>query len=538
MPDPAPTVAPAAATPERRDGGPLPPQGRARTRLAVAAVYLGTMMATIAISIVNVALPAIQSALGAELAQIQWVVGSYALCLSAFMLSAGPIGDRFGRKRVWLAGVGLFMAGSAISATASSLPFLIAGGAVQGLAGALVIPGALAILTQAFPDPQARARVIGGWSSFSAVSLVLGPMLGGLLVEHVGWPSIFLINLPVGLAAFLLGSLGIAESADPDLAGLDPAGQALSAVILGSLTYALIGAGPMGWGAGPVLAAFGLCGAGLAAFVLVERRAAHPALPIALFRNGEFALANLASFVLGFTAYSSLFLFSLFLQQIQGWSAAQTGWRLTPVFIAMALAATAFGRVAGRFGLRSMMLAGYLLIGVAMLAMTGFTPTTPYAAVAALFAQLGIGMGLAVPATGAAAMQAAPRERSGVASATMNALRQSGMTIGIALLGTVMAGRAVARLGERLAAAGVADAATAAAEAVQRHRMPAGLPLAPEAFTGLLRGASADGFAAAVAIAGLLALLAAAMLGLDQWRERHLSRPSPPQRPAREEFRA
>ena len=158
-----------------------------RRRVLVAAVYLGTFMATLAISIVTVALPTIQASLKTDLSGLQWVVGSYALCLSAFMLSSGPISDRYGRRRVWLIGVVLFSIGSAISAAASSLGILIAGSALQGVAGALVIPGALSILTQAFADPAQRAHVIGGWASFSAVSLVIGPMLGGILVDNVGW---------------------------------------------------------------------------------------------------------------------------------------------------------------------------------------------------------------------------------------------------------------------------------------------------------------------------------------------------------------
>ena len=490
------------------------PRRLASRRVAVAAVYLGTFMATLAISIITVALPALQLGLGTDLAGLQWVVGAYALSLSAFMLSAGPLGDRYGRKRAWLCGVALFMLGSAISAAASSLAQLIVGSAVQGVAGALVIPGALSILTQAFPDPTERAHVIGGWSSFSAVSLILGPMLGGLLVDHVGWPSIFLINLPVGAAAFVLGLAGIVESADPHHAALDPAGQTLSVLFLGALTYALIEAGAAGWNAPATIVGLVVALLAFILFVTVERRAVRPVLPVDLFRDGGFASINFASFVLGFTGYSSLFFFSLFLQQVQGWSASEAGWRMAPVFVAMAIVASQFGRLARRHGLPRLMIVGYALLGAAMLAMASFAPTTSYAVVAPLFALLGIGMGLAVPSTGAAVMAAAPRERTGTASATMNALRQGGMTIGIALLGTVMGSRAMTSMATRFAAANITGADSLAVLAVQKHELPPGLPLSPEVFHRLLADALSHGFSAAVAVAGLAGLLAAAILSL------------------------
>jgi MFS transporter, DHA2 family, methylenomycin A resistance protein len=485
-----------------------------RRRMAVAAVYLGTFMATLAISIVTVALPAIQAGLKTDIAGLQWVVGSYALCLSAFMLSAGPLGDRYGRKRAWLSGVALFVIGSATSAMASSLTTLIAGCALQGVAGALVIPGALSILTQAFPEPGERAHVIGGWSSFSGISLIVGPMLGGLLVDTFGWPSIFLINLPVGAGAFLLGAAAITESADPDHAALDPLGQILSIVLLGTLTYGLITAGRWGWQAGPVLAAFGIAALAAVAFVFVEMRIARPVLPIDLFRDRSYAVVNAASFALGFAGYTSLFLFSLFLQQAQGWSATQAGWRMGPVFAAMALVASQFGRLAGRCGPMRLMVLGYALLGLSMLAMVSFSPTTPYGVVALLFMLLGLGMGLAVPATGAAAMQAAPRERTGAASATMNALRQSGMTIGIALLGAVMGAGAIGHMSTSLEAARIADASTLATSAVRNHAAPPSLDMAPETFEALLHAAVAHGFTMAAAVAGLFGVAMALLLVL------------------------
>ncbi|MBB6485782.1 DHA2 family efflux MFS transporter permease subunit [Rhizobium lusitanum] len=489
-----------------------------RRSVAAAAVYLGTFMASLAISIVSVALPAIQSDLGIGLSGLQWVVGTYTLCLSAFMLSAGPLADRYGRKRIWLIGVALFTVGSAVCASAHSLETLIAGCALQGVAGALVIPGALSILTQAFPDPAERAHVIGGWSSFSAVSLILGPMLGGLLVDHAGWASIFLVNLPIGMVTISLGLLGIEESANPEHAALDPAGQFLSIAFLGSLTFALINAGNAGWYARETIFSLLTSSISLVLFIVVELRASRPVFPVDLFRQAPFASANFASLVLGFSGYTSLFLFSLFLQQGQGWTATDAGWRMAPVFAAMLFASSIFGKLSRRFGMNRLMIAGYIILGVSMLAMTSFTPTTPYWIVAPAFTLLGIALGVAVPATGAAAMGSAPRERTGAASATMNALRQGGMTIGIALLGTIMSTRATASLEGTLTGSGSEHAATLAAVAVQRHEMPVGLSIAPETFQSLLKEASTHGFASAAMVAGALGLVATLVLAVSAYR--------------------
>lgn len=483
-----------------------------RRSSAVAAVYLGTFMATLAISIVSVALPSIQADLKTDIAGLQWIVGSYALALASLMLSAGPLGDRYGRKRAWLSGVVLFSVGSAVCACASSLGMLIVGSVLQGVAGALVIPGALSILTQAYPDPVQRAHVIGGWSSFSAVSLILGPILGGLLVDNVGWPSIYLINVPLGVIATGLGLFGIEETSDPSHAAFDPPGQLLSIVFLGALTYALITAGHAGWTAAPVGVALIVAAIAFVIFILVEMRMARPVLPIDLFRFRTFASANFASFVLGFSGYTSLFLFSLFLQQGQGWSATEAGWRMGPVFVAMAVFSSLFGRLSARYGSHGLMLAGYLLIGASMLTMATFSPTTPYAAIALLFSLLGAGLGLAVPSTSAAAMAAAPRERTGSASATMNALRQAGMTIGIALLGTAMGARAISSMVATLAAAKITDATALAATAVRQHELPEGLSMTAEAFRAALARSFADGFSIAATIAGTLAIIVPVVL--------------------------
>lgn len=492
---------------------PNPAAADPRRRVAlVAAVFLGSFIATLDVSIVNVALPTLQRALSTDLAGLQWVIDIYALCLSAFMLSAGPLGDRYGRKRAWLAGVVVFTIGSAMCAAAGNLSTLLAGRAVQGIAGALMVPGALSLLAHAFPEPASRARVIGGWSSFTALSLILGPMLGGLLVDHAGWQSIFLINLPIGLVTVGLGLWGIRETSHPEHAALDPVGQVLSVVWLGALTYGLIAAGEYGWGSGRAATALVAAAVGLVLFVWVETRVARPLLPLALFGDARFAVTNFASFVLGFSSYASLFFFSLFLQQVQGWSASDTGWRLLPQFVATGLVASQFGRLARRWDVHTLMVVGYGLIGTSMLALTLFSADTPYGPLAILFVFLGAGSGLAVPATSTAVMASVPAQRSGMASATMNALRQAGMLIAIALLGTLMRMRATALLTDALDGAGLRDAGQAAMTAVSRHDLGALATLDPDTAHTLFVGALAGGFHAAMACAGLAGLLAAGLL--------------------------
>ena len=419
---------------------------RYRRAALVAAAYLGTFLASLDISIVNVALPTLQTALATDMAGLQWVINAYALCLSACMLSAGPLGDRHGHKRIWLLGVALFTAGSLLCALAASLPLLLAGRAVQGVAGALLIPGAMPILSHAFPDPRERAHVIGGWSAFSALALILGPVLGGMLLEATGWQSIFLINLPLGLLALLLGAWGIPERRYHGQAALDRTGQVLSIVWLGALTYGLIALGESGHGGGYAWLALAVALLAFAAFLAVEARAPRPLLPLRLFRDRTFALVNLASLVLGFACYSSLFFFSLYLQQIQGWAAGASGWRMLPQFAAMAIVSLCFGRLSRHVPLRRLMLGGYVLAGLVLLAAAALVPQTPYAIVAAVFLLLGAAMGLAVPATGLLAMASVDGGRAALASAILNALRQAGMTLGVAVLGSVMNVRAAALL--------------------------------------------------------------------------------------------
>lgn len=478
----------------------------------VLAAYLGTFLASLDISIVNVALPTLQQALNTDMAGLQWVINAYAIALSALMLSAGPLGDRYGHRRMWLLSVATFTLGSLLCACAGNLATLVAGRAVQGIAGALLIPAAMPILSHAFPDARQRARAIGGWSAFSALALVLGPLLGGVLVQRVGWPSIFLINLPLGLLALALGAWGIPERRHPQHAALDPAGQLLSVVALGTLSYGLIAIGAHGLLAPVTLLAMGVAAAGLILFGIVERRVARPLLPLDLFADRRFGMFNLASFVLGFTAYASLFFLSLFFQQAQGHNAALAGSQLAPQFLLMGAVSLLFGRLVAHLGLHAALVLGYALAGAALCAMATFEPATSHAYSSAVLVLLGIGMGLAVPATGMAVMASAPVERAGIASATMNALRQAGMSLGIALLGSLMGQRAVQQFAASAQAAGQRGLVAQARELILQ---PGSMHATPQMLTWY-RSAMASGFGWAMAVAGALALLAA--LGLYRQR--------------------
>ncbi|WEO95188.1 MFS transporter [Streptomyces sp. FXJ1.172] len=420
----------------------------------ITAVFLGTFMALLDMSVVNVALPAVQSHLHARITDIQWVVDGYTLCLSAFMLTGGALGDRFGRKKVFLAGLTLFTLSSVLCAAAPDTTTLVMGRLLQGTGASTVTPGALSLLAQGFPDQAKRARMIGLWGACSALAVVLGPLLGGALTDSVGWPAIFLINVPLGLIALTAGVKGIAESADPEHAAADPAGQILGIVWLAALTYAVNEAGRDGWTATRNLALFAVAAVAFLAFVAVERRAPRAMLPVPLFGNPRFVITNIASFMLGFGAYGTFYLLSLYLQQVQDTSAAMTGVKFLPYSAAIALGSTQAGKLTARFGPRGVMAAGYGLVSVGLLGLLTLTPTTGYGQAGVLFAVLGLGMGLGIAPTNAAAMAAVPRERSGAAASTVNATRQVGTALGIAVLGSLLNARAELSVSQSLAHSG------------------------------------------------------------------------------------
>lgn len=415
----------------------------------ISAVCLGTFMATLDISIVNVALPAMQQDLNADMSMLQWIIDAYALCLSALILSVGPISDRYGRKKIWLLGIGIFTLGSAICAYAETANILITGRIIQGIAAAALIPGALSIITQAFSNDLERIKIIGIWSAVSALSLIIGPILGGFLVDVLSWPTIFLINIPLGLLTLLLGWLGIDESADPEKAAFDPLGQILSILALGGMTFALIEAGEYGWTSAITMSGILVSLIAFVCFIIVEIKVTRPLFPLFLFKTNRFFFQyNMASFALGFATYSNVFFIALFLQKGQGWGAFEAGLRMAPEFLAMAIFSFSFGKLSRYLSVRNIMIIGFLLIAIASIFLGTVGSETAYLKIALILFVLGMGMGMATPAIGALVMGSVDKAYSGIASAVMNALRQTGMTLGIALLGTLMTHRAIDQLNQ------------------------------------------------------------------------------------------
>ncbi|GAB3578174.1 hypothetical protein GCM10027445_44980 [Amycolatopsis endophytica] len=339
-------------------------------RVLLAAVYLASFMALLDASVVTVALPTVQRDFGGPLANLQWVFDGYTLALATAMLSGGVLGDRFGRRRVFLAGLALFTVASLACALAPGIGWLVAARIVQGAAASVLIPGGLSLLAQAFSEPARRARALGLGAVIGGLAFVAGPLLGGPLTETFGWQSIFLINLPLGAVALVLGVRGITESADPSRPGLDPVGQVLAIAWTGLLVYAVIEAGHAGWSAPRVVGCLAAAAVCLAAFLVAESRGRSPMLPLTFFRDGDFAVVNLASFVLGAASYGGFFLLSLYLQGPRGASATEAGlW-----FLPLVLATSAMGAVSGRVSRRIGLLAGYPLCAAGLRARSCWTP--------------------------------------------------------------------------------------------------------------------------------------------------------------------
>ena len=405
----------------------------------LAAVSVGLFMIMLDNTVVNVALPSIRSSLGMSLSELEWVVAGYALTFAAFMLTGGKLADLMGRRLIFMAGLVVFTGASLACGLAPNGGFLIGARVVQGLGGAMMNPATLSIITATFPARQ-RGTAIGIWAGVSAMALAIGPLVGGLLTEHVNWNWIFFINIPIGIVGLLSAPLLIDETRDtskeqrPDVPGL-----ATSAIGLFALTFAFIEANSYGWTSWQILSAFAIAAVSLGAFVVLELRQRLPMLELRLFRNRTFSGANVAMLFVGLAMFGTFFYVSLYMQNVLGFSPVQTGASFLPMTILIILIAPLAGRLSDRFGSRWLVGGGMTLLAIMLLYYSTLGAGATFWAILPGLLIGGIGMGTTMTPTTAAAMSGVPVDKAGVGSAVLNSMRQVGGSLGIAVMGAIVA---------------------------------------------------------------------------------------------------
>jgi EmrB/QacA subfamily drug resistance transporter len=405
----------------------------------LAAVAVGLFMIMLDNTVVNVALPSIQKDLGMSSSELEWVFNAYALTFGVLLLTGGKLADLFGRRTIFIAGLLIFTGASLWCGLAGSAESLIAARTVQGIGAALMNPATLSIITATFP-PRQRGMAIGIWAGVSALALAIGPLVGGLLTQDISWSWIFFVNIPVGIAGVLAARIFIDETKDTSREQrLDLPGLVTSAIGLFALTFGLIETNDHAWGSAPVLTLFAIAIVALAIFVLLELRQRIPMLDLSLFRDPAFSGANTVMFLVGLAMFGIFFYNSLFLQRVLGYGAIKTGATFLPMTVLIILVAPPAGRLSDRIGPRWLMgtgmtlLAGSLLLFGTLDAASSWWDLLPGLIVG------GIGMAITMAPTTAAAMASVPVDKAGVGSAVINSMRQVGGSLGIAVMGALVA---------------------------------------------------------------------------------------------------
>ncbi len=481
--------------------------------LVLLACCFALFMAMLDNTVVNVALPTISRKLGAGVSGLQWVVDSYVLAFATLLLTGGILGDRYGRKRLFVGGLLGFTFASLLCALSQSTAQLISARAFQGVSAAMVLPGTLSILTVTFPAEE-RAQAIGIWSGVSGVALAIGPTLGGWLVETAGWQSVFFINVPIGIIGAIVAWRVVEETRSPQARRLDVPGLFLGTILLTSFTYALIEANEFGWSDGRIIGGLTIGSVFLVAFLLWERRTPEPLLPLRLFRIPTFASGALVVFSAFFAMFGMIFFASLYFQVVRGYSAFQAGLRMLPFTAMVTVIAPQAGRYAQRHGSRRPMTFGLMTAGVGLLMLSRATVGTDYLLLGIALLVAGIGMAATLTPTTAAVMGAVGPERAGLGSSTVNTCREVGGVLGVAVLGTILTTKLRSAMGPALASAGLAPAQRSEIVKSAGHGL-----LTPRELRGLtpdqiatvqhaFRTSFMDGWHVALIVAGVAVILA------------------------------
>jgi EmrB/QacA subfamily drug resistance transporter len=409
---------------------------RTRTAWTFAITSVALFMVALDNLVVTTALPVIRADLGASLSELEWMVNAYTLTFAVLLLTGAALGDRFGRRRMFVIGLGIFTAGSAAAALAPSSDVLILARAIQGVGGAIVTPLSLTILSAAVP-PERRAVALGAWGGIAGLAIAIGPVVGGAIAEGVSWQWIFWLNVPIGIVAVVLSALRLNESYGPD-GRLDLPGLGLVSAGLFGLVWGVIHGNEKGWSDPQIVAALAVGAALMVAFLVWESRTAHPMLPLRFFRSRAFSAANLVSFLMYFGVFGSVFLLVQFFQVVQGLSPFQSGLRTLPWTAMPAIVAPIAGVLAGRIGGRPLLVAGMAALagGLAWVAAVT-TPTVEYAVLVPGFVLAGVGMGLFFAPIANVVLSAVQPVEEGQASGATNTIREIGGVFGVAVLASV-----------------------------------------------------------------------------------------------------
>lgn len=408
------------------------------------AMCVALSMAALDDTVVNVALPKMQANLDLSVNGLQWILNAYLMPIACLVLPAGTLGDRYGRRSVFLSGLWVFIGASILVGLAFSSPMVIIGRLLQGIGAAALLPTSLAILSEAFPNPRERTKAIGIWSGVSGLALIVGPALGGILVDGFGWRSIFFLNVPLGVLTFWLTCRALpippsqpARSAKARNKPIDIPGMLFSVVMIAAFIMLLTGGNHTQIFSWQTLLLSGLTLGSAIAFITIEKHSAHPMLPLTLFRQPTFTTAIVTNALLFFMLVSLMFLFSLFLQQVQGYSAIATGLRFLPLNGAFILASILSGYCAARIGWRTATTAGFAVAALGVLSLSQIQPDTAYTAMLWKLIVVGFGVGFTLSPLTAAGMGSASPSAAGVTAALLNTSTRLGGALGIAIQGNV-----------------------------------------------------------------------------------------------------
>ncbi|MDQ4090371.1 MAG: MFS transporter [Actinomycetota bacterium] len=397
---------------------------------------LSLVMVVMSVAGLNVAIPSLQTDLESTAAELQWIIDAYALVFAAFLLPAGALGDRFGRKRALLFGLVVFALGSIVGGLGTEAPQIIAGRVINGIGAAFVMPATLSLLTTIFP-PHERSKAIAMWAGFAGAGGALGPIVSGALLERFWWGSAFLVNVPIVLAVVVAVAVFSPTSKDPDATPLDPVGALLSLVGLAALVFGIIEGPERGWSDSTVIVAFVVAAIALASFLVWERRSPHPMLPLTFFRDRRMSVGSGVVTVAFFVMFGLFFGFTFYLQFVRSYSPLDAGLATLPLAVALVAVAPRSAALAARLGTGPVISAGFLLVAAGFGVLAFIEPSTPYLVLVVALVLLGMGMSLtAAPATGSI-MSSVPHAKAGVGSAVNDTTREVGGALGIAVLGSI-----------------------------------------------------------------------------------------------------